>query len=52
MTPLNLYINQCDNKTLERVMHDYGKAIKELAGANIFPGDMLMKNFAVTRLVE
>ncbi|MBH0060416.1 bifunctional isocitrate dehydrogenase kinase/phosphatase [Pseudoalteromonas sp. NZS71] len=49
MTPLNLYITQCDNKTLERVMHDYGKAIKELAGANIFPGDMLMKNFGVTR---
>ncbi|MEM5512701.1 bifunctional isocitrate dehydrogenase kinase/phosphatase [Pseudoalteromonas sp. AS84] len=49
MTPLNLYIIQCDNKTLERVMHDYGKAIKELAGANIFPGDMLMKNFGVTR---
>ncbi|MBB1402096.1 bifunctional isocitrate dehydrogenase kinase/phosphatase [Pseudoalteromonas sp. SG45-1] len=49
MTPLNLYINQCDNKTLESVMHDYGKAIKELAGANIFPGDMLMKNFGVTR---
>ncbi|MEH6815800.1 MAG: bifunctional isocitrate dehydrogenase kinase/phosphatase [Pseudoalteromonas distincta] len=49
MTPLNLYITRCDNKTLERVMHDYGKAIKELAGANIFPGDMLMKNFGVTR---
>ncbi|NMF47217.1 bifunctional isocitrate dehydrogenase kinase/phosphatase [Pseudoalteromonas arctica] len=49
MTPLNLYITQCDNKTLERVMHDYGKAIKELASANIFPGDMLMKNFGVTR---
>ncbi|WP_166113404.1 bifunctional isocitrate dehydrogenase kinase/phosphatase [Pseudoalteromonas sp. Z9A5] len=49
MTPLNLYINQCDNKNLERVMVDYGKAIKELAGANIFPGDMLMKNFGVTR---
>ena len=29
-------------------MIDYGKAIKELAGANIFPGDMLMKNFGVT----
>ncbi|MBB1344527.1 bifunctional isocitrate dehydrogenase kinase/phosphatase [Pseudoalteromonas sp. SG45-2] len=49
MTPLNLYINRCDNKTLESVMHDYGKAIKELASANIFPGDMLMKNFGVTR---
>ena len=30
-------------------MHDYGKAIKDLAKANIFPGDMLMKNFGVTR---
>ncbi|TGE81277.1 bifunctional isocitrate dehydrogenase kinase/phosphatase [Pseudoalteromonas sp. KS88] len=49
MTPLNLYLNQCDNQQLENVMIDYGKAIKELAGANIFPGDMLMKNFGVTR---
>lgn len=49
MTPLNLYINQCDERKLELVMIDYGKAIKELAGANIFPGDMLMKNFGVTR---
>jgi isocitrate dehydrogenase kinase/phosphatase len=31
-------------------MIEYGNAIKELAGANIFPGDMLYKNFGVTRL--
>ncbi len=49
MTPLNLYLNQCDDKQLNKVMLDYGKAIKDLAGANIFPGDMLMKNFGVTR---
>ncbi|MBQ4858252.1 bifunctional isocitrate dehydrogenase kinase/phosphatase [Pseudoalteromonas sp. MMG007] len=49
MTPLNLYINSCNNKALQQVMDDYGKAIKDLAGANIFPGDMLMKNFGVTR---
>uniref|UniRef100_UPI003565A971 bifunctional isocitrate dehydrogenase kinase/phosphatase n=1 Tax=Pseudoalteromonas sp. TaxID=53249 RepID=UPI003565A971 len=49
MTPLNLYINQCDAHALKLVMLDYGNAIKELAGANIFPGDMLMKNFGVTR---
>jgi isocitrate dehydrogenase kinase/phosphatase len=49
MIPLNLFINQCNSKELESVMFDYGKAIKELAGANIFPGDMLMKNFGVTR---
>ncbi|MGO2564029.1 MAG: bifunctional isocitrate dehydrogenase kinase/phosphatase, partial [Pseudoalteromonas nigrifaciens] len=49
MTPLNLYINDCDSKALAQVMLDYGRAIKDLAGANIFPGDMLMKNFGVTR---
>lgn len=49
MTPLNLYINQCNTTQLSEVMNDYGKAIKDLAGANIFPGDMLMKNFGVTR---
>ena len=49
MTPLNLYINHRSNKALQQVMTDYGKAIKDLAGANIFPGDMLMKNFGVTR---
>ncbi|MDQ9090898.1 bifunctional isocitrate dehydrogenase kinase/phosphatase [Pseudoalteromonas haloplanktis] len=49
MTPLNLYINQCDDIKLNKVMDDYGQAIKDLAGANIFPGDMLMKNFGVTR---
>ncbi len=28
---------------------DYGNALKELVAANIFPGDMLWKNFGVTR---
>ena len=28
---------------------DYGNAIKDLAATNIFPGDMLLKNFGVTR---
>ena len=31
-------------------MNEYGKAIKQLAAVNIFPGDMLLKNFGVTRL--
>ena len=30
-------------------MLDYGQAIKDLAAANIFTGDMLLKNFGVTR---
>ena len=33
----------------EAAVKDYGQAIKELAMTNIFPGDMLLKNFGVTR---
>ena len=50
MTPLNLYLDQADDEKVERAVRDYGNAIRELAYANIFPGDMLMKNFGVTRL--
>jgi isocitrate dehydrogenase kinase/phosphatase len=49
MTPLNLYLQDASDEEVEAVMNDYGKAIKELAAANIFPGDMLLKNFGVTR---
>ncbi len=49
MTPLNLYVKTATDLELSEVMFDYGNAIKQLAQANIFPGDMLMKNFGVTR---
>ncbi len=53
MEPLNLYVEDCrrmgDNAALRWALRDYGQAIKELAGAGIFPGDMLLKNFGVTR---
>ena len=49
MTPLNLYLKDCDEEQLVDVMDEYGNAIKQLAAANIFPGDMLLKNFGVTR---
>ncbi len=51
MTPLNLYLNQdnVDDDETDRIMNEYGLAIKQLAAANIFPGDMLLKNFGVTR---
>ena len=49
MTPLNLYLQTATDDEVDAVMLDYGKAIKELAAANIFPGDMLLKNFGVTR---
>ncbi len=49
MTPLNLYLEQCDEEETRAVLKDYGNAIKQMAAANIFPGDMLLKNFGVTR---
>ncbi len=48
MTPLNIAVHDADDAYLERLMKGYGEAIKELAAANIFPGDLLMKNFGVT----
>lgn len=49
MTPLNLYLRTATDAQVEAVMDEYGNAIKQLAAANIFPGDMLLKNFGVTR---
>lgn len=50
MTPLNIFITTASDKALEQAVKQYGQAIRDLAGANIFPGDMLYKNFGVTRL--
>ncbi|WP_413536137.1 bifunctional isocitrate dehydrogenase kinase/phosphatase [Rahnella inusitata] len=49
MTPLNLYLEQASDQQLYDVIEEYGNAIKQLAAANIFPGDILFKNFGVTR---
>jgi len=49
MTPLNLYLQSASDEQVGAVMDEYGNAIKQLAAANIFPGDMLLKNFGVTR---
>ncbi|AKH62884.1 MULTISPECIES: bifunctional isocitrate dehydrogenase kinase/phosphatase [Photorhabdus] len=49
MTPLNIYMEQVDEQKLKDAIEEYGNAIKQLAAANIFPGDMLFKNFGVTR---
>jgi len=53
MVPLNLYlIDALKNKAQEKIdnaMFGYGEAIKQLISADIFPGDMLLKNFGVTR---
>jgi isocitrate dehydrogenase kinase/phosphatase len=58
MIPLNLFLQEaCEaaehdpaaRALLERTVAEYGNAIKDLVAANIFPGDMLWKNFGVTR---
>jgi isocitrate dehydrogenase kinase/phosphatase len=49
MVPLNLYLADANDKELAEALDGYGKAIKQLISANIFPGDMLLKNFGVTR---
>jgi isocitrate dehydrogenase kinase/phosphatase len=61
MIPLNIYLQEAfdalqqraDDPTaraqIERAVVEYGNAIKDLVAANIFPGDMLWKNFGITR---
>jgi isocitrate dehydrogenase kinase/phosphatase len=47
--PLDLFIKHVDENAVAAAVLDYGCAIKDLACANIFPGDLLLKNFGVTR---
>jgi len=49
LTPLNLYLHQVATERAVEAVVDYGQAIKDLAATNIFPGDILLKNFGVTR---
>jgi isocitrate dehydrogenase kinase/phosphatase len=49
MIPLNIYLKDATREQIEAVVVEYGNAIKDLVAANIFPGDMLWKNFGVTR---
>ena len=49
MIPLNLYLGMVEDEALEHAVMEYGNTIKDLIKANIFPGDMLLKNFGVTR---
>ncbi|MCG3140491.1 MAG: Isocitrate dehydrogenase kinase/phosphatase [Anaerolineae bacterium] len=49
LEPLNLFVKYADEYAVRRAVTDYGYAIKDLAKANIFPGDILLKNFGVTR---
>jgi isocitrate dehydrogenase kinase/phosphatase len=50
MTPLDLYLRRAETEeALRHGLREYGNCIRELAYANIFPGDLLLKNFGVTR---
>jgi isocitrate dehydrogenase kinase/phosphatase len=49
MIPLNIYLQDATPEQIASVVVEYGNAIKDLVRANIFPGDMLWKNFGVTR---
>jgi isocitrate dehydrogenase kinase/phosphatase len=49
VTPLNIYLKKADPAQARAATVDYGNAIKDMAGSNIFPGDLLIKNFGVTR---
>ncbi len=49
VTPLNLYLRDASFERARDAILDYGQAIKDLAAANIFTGDMLPKNFGVSR---
>jgi len=47
--PLNLYLAETNESAARAAVLDYGQAVKDLAATNIFPGDLLPKNFGVTR---
>jgi isocitrate dehydrogenase kinase/phosphatase len=49
MVPLNIYLQDANPRQIEHAVVEYGNAIKDLVAANVFPGDMLWKNFGVTR---
>lgn len=47
--PLDLFVRESDPERARAALLDYGKAIKDLARSGLFPGDLLLKNFGVTR---
>ena len=49
LVPLNIYLEKATNEQATAAAIDYGQAIKDLAVSNIFAGDLLLKNFGVTR---
>ncbi|GAC1670655.1 MAG: bifunctional isocitrate dehydrogenase kinase/phosphatase [Steroidobacteraceae bacterium] len=48
LRPLNLFLREADPAAAEAAIVDYGDALRDLAASNLFPGDLLLKNFGVT----
>jgi isocitrate dehydrogenase kinase/phosphatase len=48
LRPLNLFMREADPAAAEAAIVDYGQALRDLAASNVFPGDLLPKNFGVT----
>jgi isocitrate dehydrogenase kinase/phosphatase len=49
LLPLNIFLQETHAAEARDVVIDYGQAIRDLARSNIFPGDLLLKNFGLTR---
>jgi len=49
MTPLNIFLQHANEQQIRQAIFDFGDAIKQMICVNIFPGDMLLKNFGVSR---
>ena len=49
MIPLNIFIENMSDRKIESAIVEYGDAIKQLLSVNIFPGDLLYKNFGMTK---
>jgi isocitrate dehydrogenase kinase/phosphatase len=49
MTPLDIHLRTAGDAETERVVREYGDTLRELAIANVFPGDLLWRNFGLTR---
>jgi isocitrate dehydrogenase kinase/phosphatase len=49
VTPLNVFLREADEWTARQAVLDFGQALRDLAATNTFPGDLLTKNFGVTR---
>jgi len=49
LVPLDVYLREADAEAAREAVIDYGQVLRDLAATNIFPGDMLLKNFGVSR---